>query len=75
MARWKEEIILCQTDLECSERWFKHQAEQWETRVKGAKALGNIGHACYAAKQAFNWHKLQASALGALDQVKQCAKS
>ena len=70
MERWKEEIILCQTDLECSERWFRHHAEVWLSRREEAGKNLQYGPQCYAAKQAYNFHRLQDSARKALADIK-----
>ena len=58
MTRWKEEIILCETDLECALRWFSHKQQQWEFWKDEAMLDGKIGHECYAAKQVATWKAL-----------------
>ena len=69
VQRWKEEIVLCQTDLECSERWFKHQAEVWKNREERSLEMGQRGHQCYAGKQVHTWKELQKKSKDALEDI------
>ena len=64
VQRWKEQIILCRTDLECSERWFKHQFQVWDERLQLVEAVEKPGHICYAEKQKSNWASLAQRASG-----------
>ena len=55
MERWREEIILCETDLDCSRRWFKSKEDFWENLKDEAMLDGLEGHSCYASKQVATW--------------------
>ena len=67
MARWREEVILCQTDLECCERYFQHQRAKWETRRDTGRAQRKRGKVCYAEKQMAMWQDLERRAHAAVD--------
>ena len=69
VERWREEDILCQTDLECTARWFKHQEETWSKRLTYAKGVGKVGHICYAEKQRHVWELLRKRAVCATEEA------
>ena len=58
VLRWREEVLLRKTDLECSERWFAYQATVWSDRIQKGKSLPK-GSICYAQKQISMWRSLE----------------
>lgn len=67
--RWKEEVVLCKTDLACSRRYFTYKKEQWKKWEENSKKRGKRGHRCYAAKQAAVWGRLEERAQGAISEI------
>ena len=59
VERWREDVKLCEVDLLCCKRWFKHQAEVWKERRKIKDSQNTSGHQCYLEKQIETWEKLE----------------
>ena len=74
VERWREEIILCRTDLECIERYFAYQKNKWAKWEEEAKAANKPGHACYAHKQKEMWAALEKRARAAIVNTSQKLK-
>lgn len=65
--RWGEELVLCQTDLACCERYFRHKKTVWAQRMENAEKERKRGHQCYAAKQLAVWGLLESRAHKAIE--------
>ena len=66
VSRWREEVILRRTDLECSLRWFHHHNETWRVRRDTTAKVKQQGHLAYAEKQMSVWKALEDRAKAAL---------
>lgn len=64
-------MILCETDLRCSERWFKNKGEKWQKMCDDAEADGKKGHVCYAHKQMSVWKSLEERAMLAIQETEE----
>lgn len=59
MERWREEIVLRKTDLDCCQRYFQYQKEVWQKRGEGMVLQEKTGHLCYCYKQMAIWDVLE----------------
>ena len=68
--RWEEELILVQHEMDWTYNFFVFKRKQWDTRSQKAKGEGQVGHACYAARQAHVYSTLAEHAADSFKKIK-----
>ncbi|KAG1838770.1 hypothetical protein F4604DRAFT_1600060, partial [Suillus subluteus] len=68
--RWAEELLLVGQEMIWAVDFFIHKSQQWVSQMQEADANQQVGHWCYAARQARIYLRLSQQAQDSFERAK-----
>ncbi|KIM65642.1 hypothetical protein SCLCIDRAFT_112287, partial [Scleroderma citrinum Foug A] len=56
--RWDEETILLKFEAKWTKQYLSHRESRWREQLEEANICGEVGRACYAARQCQMYSRL-----------------